>query len=254
MFKYVHFAKSALVRRLYANSTDSVDIAKQIQLFEKLGLDRELGLERINKLCKAKFDKAYSEQNGMWSEHLVLMAAISLSNRDVKSILEIGTFEGETTLILNELFPGSSIETIDLARQEILDQGIYNYAAESIVDSQEKMKSDNINFRVMNSVGLINYIDKYDLIWVDGTHTSPVSIIDITNSIRLLSQNGIAICDDVYLEPNAMDLVSDVSSIETLRTFQDSGHISYELIRKRVSKRFNNFLVKPKFLGIYWVR
>jgi predicted O-methyltransferase YrrM len=251
MFKSISRIVPGLARRVYGEFTPKAEIATQNRLYLDLGLDRDQALKKIDSICLTNFGRPFTEHAGMWSEHLVLLAAFSIERNDITRILEIGTFKGETTSILSSLFPNSAIDTVDLARQQILDQGIYTYATDSITTSQERVKRENITFKVMNSIQLLHENDKYDLIWVDGAHTSPVSIIDIANSIRLLSDNGVAICDDVYLEPNYLDRVSDLSSVETLQAFQESGIITFTLIRKRLSKRFNNFLVKTKYLGVY---
>ena len=251
MFKLISLIVPGLVRRVYGEFTPKTEIENQNKLYLDLGLDREQAKQKIDSICLANFGRPFSEHVGMWSEHLVLLAAFSIKRNDITRILEIGTFKGETTSILSSLFPNSFIDTVDLARQQILDQGIYSYATDSIVSSQERVKKENITFKVMNSIQLLHETEKYDLIWVDGAHTSPVSVIDIANSIRLLSKNGVAICDDVFLEPNFLDKVSDLSSFETLQAFQESGIVTFKLIRKRLSKRFNNFLVKTKYLGVY---
>ncbi len=58
--------------------------------------------------------------------------------------------------------------------------------------------SKNVNFIGKNSLYLTFETDLYDLIWVDGAHGYPVVTIDIINAIRLISENGIILCDDVF--------------------------------------------------------
>jgi predicted O-methyltransferase YrrM len=251
MLIYVGRVCHSIAKRIYGRSYSLSDVDNQNSKFLSMGLNRELALEKINEICIRKFGREYDEQNGMWSEHLILMTALSLSKNDVRSILEIGTFIGETTALLEELFPDARIETVDLAQHEIVEQGIFRYAANSIEQGRHIYKSDRINFRVMNSLRLIDESDKFDLIWVDGNHVSPFSIVDISNSIRLLSPDGIAFCDDVYIKANKLDKFSDTSSFDTLCAFEKAGIIKFTLVKKRVSKRFNNRLVKSKHLGVY---
>lgn len=251
MSDFLSHVSHSLSKRIYRNSFSLVEVEKQKSKFLSLGLNRELALENINNLCLRKFGRKYDEHDGMWSEHLILISALALERKDIRSILEIGTFKGETTTLLGELFPLAQIDTIDLEAHEIIEQGIYGYAADAIQKGRHLYMGDKVNFRVMDSLNLIHESKKFDLIWVDGNHVSPTSIIDISNSIRLLSSNGVAVCDDVYLKPNSFDYVSDASSFETLRAFENAGVIKFTLIKKRVSKRFNNLLVKPKYLGVY---
>ena len=68
----------------------------------------------------------------------------------------------------------------------------------SIIAEENK----NINFSPVNSLKLLNYKKKYDLIWIDGAHGYPVVCIDIINSLHILKENGLILCDDVYLKLN----------------------------------------------------
>jgi hypothetical protein len=74
---------------------------EQESQYLSLGLDRSLGLMKLNTTLNKLYDKTYLETNGMWSEHLILFSAISESNYNIEKILEIGTFKGETTRILS---------------------------------------------------------------------------------------------------------------------------------------------------------
>ena len=60
--------------------------------------------------------KSYNENDGMFSEHLILISAISVSRANIKRVLEIGTHNGRTALILSHLFrtPKSLVLTCHL--------------------------------------------------------------------------------------------------------------------------------------------
>jgi predicted O-methyltransferase YrrM len=93
--------------------------SKQIEMFTKNSLDRMSALKKLNDVTQNLFELDYSENRGMWSEHLVIFSALSLNEEiDISSILEIGTFKGETTLILSELFPKANITSIDLKQEK----------------------------------------------------------------------------------------------------------------------------------------
>lgn len=225
--------------------------------YRNLGLDRPLGLMKVNTFLKELYGKTYSETNGMWSEHLILFSAISQSNFKIETILEIGTFNGETAKILSLLFPNSKIETYDLPISEMVQHQIYNYATKN----QQLMKErdlnlknlSNVKFIEKNSLELLNNQAKYDLIWVDGAHGYPMATIDIANAIRLLSNTGIAICDDVYLKSKRLDkFYRSTASIETLEEFNKSGLILFKLVLKRLGYFFNSPKKHQKFLAIFW--
>ena len=103
----------------------------------------------------------------------------------------------------------------------------------------------------MNSVELIQHESKYDLIWIDGDHSYPTAAIDISNAVRLLTKNGIDLCDDVYLYSTALGKNSrSVATIETMRSIKDSNLINFELVKKRLGYFFNSPKSFQKYLGV----
>lgn len=228
---------------------------KQNEVFSSLGLSRSLGLLKLNKVLEELYGVIFSEKNGMWSEHLVIFAAFSEVRNDVHKILEIGTFNGETAKILSRLFPNSLITTIDLPRSELSRSKMYDYETKNdlIVSKRDKnlKLTSNVVFKEMNSLELIQHESKYDLIWIDGEHSYPMAAIDISNAVRLLTKNGIALCDDVYLYSSALGKNGrSVATIETLRALKDSNLINFELAQKRLGYFFNSPKNFQKFLGV----
>lgn len=239
-----------IAKRLDANSIDKHKLKNQNIEFAKMGLDRELGLSKINQICDSIFGQSYSETNGMWSEHLVLLASISESGKSIKNILEIGTFKGETTRLLASLFPNSKITSLDLEFDEVQKKGKYSYALEEM-KSNSKIALKNVTFMKKNSLNLISDTSKYDLIWIDGDHRSPTVVSDIINSIRLLNKNGIAICDDVFLRKMWWgDKYSDEHSFKCLHELKCENIILLHFVYKRMGRQFNNVLVGSKKLGV----
>ena len=236
--------------RLYGAREDKEIFRAQEVLFTNLKLDRQLGVARLNEVCKKKFGKNYDEHNGMWSEHLVFFASLSLSTNPVSRILEIGTFKGEATSILSDLFPDSQIISVDLNHEAIRENSTYSYALSDIKAFASAPNLKNVEFLEMNSVKLVEYSEKFDLIWVDGYHLSPTVIMDITNAVRLLRKGGIALCDDVYLRSSWIEIDSDLSSKMALEELASTKLISLSYVYKRIGKKFNNFAVGSKRLGV----
>ena len=224
--------------------------------FAEIGLDRNKAISKLNSVLGEIYCRSYTEKNGMWSEHLILFAALSNSSNSIKNILEIGTFNGETTVILSKLFPSSSILTIDLKFDDILATEMYQHATENQKLVNERSRNlrtiTNVHFMEMNSLQLVNSEEAFDLIWIDGEHTYPIVAIDIANSMRLLSTAGIAICDDVYLESDEESRSGrSTASIETLQALAEAKLISYTLLHKRIGGFFNYPLYNKKYLGFF---
>ena len=118
----------------------------QNQSFQQIHLDRQLGIKKLDKIMLELFGKTYSEQsNG--SEHLVLFSSISLKNQKIKRILEIGTFDGRTALVLSKLFPKSEIITMDLPQSSDDFKSTYGRSLtfELFADERNKILSRGAN-------------------------------------------------------------------------------------------------------------
>jgi len=237
-----------------------VAIKEQEVLFSTLELNRSDGLNSLNQvLISLGFDE-YTESNGMWSEHLVLFAAIAVSDYKVCKILEIGTFCGQTTLILSKLFPSAKLTTYDLPLKNIRNKKIYEYAfSRKVQDETNFLELRNTNlsqivdleFKEKNSLSLTIENGAFDLIWVDGAHGYPIVCADIINSFRLLNENGIMICDDVYFRTHKNDSeYTSTASYETLLALKEASLAQVNFVQKRLGLQFNFPKNKKKFLGV----
>ena len=228
----------------------------QESIYLKYGLHREVGLSKLNKIFMDLYGLGYNETTNMWSEHLVLFASISEGFAPISKILEIGTFDGETTKLMSLIFPESEILTLDLPKDELSKIDLYKYMTAGPdfeeIRNQNLSHSTKIQFKEMNSLRLSLSLLQFDLIWIDGDHSSPIAAIDIANSLRLLSNNGIAICDDVYVDSQSKNSPGrSICSYETLNRLAEAKLISFSLIRKRLGLEFNPTNSNEKFLGIF---
>ena len=238
----------SLLSRVFSTAPIYNLVREQVAIFARMGLEREQALNLLQEVsCKVALRENFSK-SGMSSEHLVLFASMAARGEKFKRILEIGTFQGITTTFLGYLFPNSEIDTIDLSHEDVRRNDVYSYGLKNY-DIKEQTPS-NTNFLTLNSLRLLSISSSYDLVWVDGNHLSPYSISDIVNAVRLVSATGYVVCDDIYLKKPFIDKNADLSSITILRAMSDADIISYELILKRLGKRFNNFLAGRKYIAV----
>jgi predicted O-methyltransferase YrrM len=221
--------------------------------FDQLKLDREKGIFKLNQL---------KEQNpvlnrAMSSEHETLFSAISLLKKNEElNILEIGTHDGVNSYLLSLLFENSKIKTIDLKNEDHEFQNSYNRKKNflNFITERNKIikKKKNIFFKEENSLNLISAKEKYDLIWVDGSHGYPTACIDIINSLKLINNNGLILCDDVYVEePKIQDKTyRSIATYETISALEKEKLINYHLIYKRLDPLHNCDPKKRKFIAI----
>ena len=192
----------------------------------------------------------------MYSEHLILLASISISDPSIKRILEIGTFDGQSAYILSRLFPSSQIVTLDLPISSEVFNKTYNRESETAEFVAKRdanlARAKNIEFREVNSLTLTNYSEKFDLIWIDGAHGYPTVAMDVVNSLRLSSSGSYVLIDDIWLRVSESDKIyQSIGGYESLTAIKEAGLIAdFTLINKRLSGQFNFPSVK-KYIGVF---
>jgi predicted O-methyltransferase YrrM len=237
-----------------ANKTFLVN--KQAALFSKNHLDRDAGLNLVHKICLNLFNEEYTEDDGMFSEHLVICSSLSLSS-DFKAnnILEIGTFDGRTTAIFSNLFPKAAITTIDLEDESNKFRETYARSDKYIEfnDNRDSLlsKLENVTFKMLNSVNLTEWdANSFDLIWIDGEHGYPVIAMDIINALRLINAGGVILIDDVWTSNKRNDqMYNSIGAYQSLLSLHEAKAIDgFELFLKRIGPK-HNILNLQKFVG-----
>ena len=191
----------------------------------------------------------------MFSEHLVLLASISVDRKNYR-ILEIGTYDARTALLLSRLFSEGEIVTIDLPSDDALFNDSYDRTGavtEFINVRDENLKrAENVVFYQKNSLALALDDQSFDLIWVDGAHGYPVVSMDIINAFRLCSEQGWVLIDDVWTSISKSDaMYKSVASFESLGALVHAGLIEdFTLIPKRLGSFFN-IRTRRKYVGMF---
>ena len=234
----------------------SIKVSDQNDIYLTLSLDRAAGLQKLNEALENTFNCSYDENEGMFSEHLILLSSISIKRPEISSILEIGTFDGKTSLLLSNLFPGSKILTIDLpdSSNDFIDTYGRSKSASSFANKRNRVLSlsPNITFQSINSVALVNSNETFDLIWVDGAHGYPVVAMDIINSFRLVNEGGYVLSDDIWTSVRSSDeWYTSIGGFESLKALKNAGLISsFSLIPKRLASEYNYPNAK-KYVGFF---
>ena len=170
--------------------------------------------------------------------------------------MEIGTFDGEFTNMLENLFPNSKITTVDLPKEDPLMASFYNrgksHLYEQYVNKQNiNTNSNKIKVIKSNTFFLLNAIGenkKFDLIWVDGGHLYPDIAWDLCNAYHLLNEGGMLLCDDVIMsEKKYKTRYVSTESWEVLKYMEKriSNRAIYLL------KRFDSSLYSSKYSRKY---
>lgn len=179
--------------------------AAEKQKFEKAGLNYGESLKKLDQLLKENGRQDFASQKGIGSNHWVIFCGLSL-RFPIHSVLEIGTYDGETAFLLSKIFPESEIVTVDLPEDDPLFATTYHRQEDEkrarFRETQAKNTSNpRIEFLQKNSFFIPGLLDKkFDLIWVDAGHLYPEIAWDICNSYHLLNPNGWLMVDDVITD------------------------------------------------------
>tara|TARA_A100001015_G_scaffold319314_1_gene441817 strand:+ start:608 stop:1396 length:789 start_codon:yes stop_codon:yes gene_type:complete len=227
---------------------------EQNSFFSFLGLNRNEGIERLNKI----FQTYPYLKDSMNSEHQVFFSSLS-KKKKLYSILEIGTYDGKNAFLLSKLFPESSIVTVDLPDES--EDFILTYNRNDVEDRRKFYKKReyflsgilNLKFLKKNSIKLLNYYEKFDLIWIDGAHGHPVVTVDILNSLRLLNKDGLIACDDILVNKlrKQDSFYHSNAAYELLEALKQNELIDITYIYKRTIKKYNVNLKLRKYISIF---
>jgi len=160
-----------------------------------------------------------------------------------KNILEIGTYEGQFTNFVSNIFPESKIISIDLKKNDDDFLSSYNRSSKNIFKQHLKIRRKNLNkknifFYELNSFNLLDKFKnkKFDIIWIDGNHINPQVSFDIFSSIKLLKKNGILLCDDIIKDNIQNTLISN-ESFNTLEYLSKIKILRNNYLIKRINKK-----------------
>ena len=211
-----------------------------MELEEKIfvaGHNGLVGSAVVRKLKEYNYD--YLDPHLSWHYHLY--TGFSQKFKNVK-ILEIGTYLGEFTRFLSNIFPGSKIITCDLKLDDMKNfWPTYDRQSEKkfevFIDKRnQNLNRDNIKFLELDSLNLLDKFprNEFDLIWIDGDHLNPQVSFDIFQSIRLLKQNSLMCCDDIMKKKYKKGAISN-ESFQTLEFFNKKRVLENSYLVKRMA-------------------
>lgn len=145
--------------------------------------------------------------------YVLYFAMASLAIADAKNILELGTGLGQATAVLSDLFPETTVYTIDLPeRDRDYHMSWRKRKAKHIKVFKKSIARDNVIFIQSNTFFLpsLELPNRFELIWVDGGHKFPVVAWDIMFAYNHLSSGGFMLMHDYSVESYPMSQVKDV--------------------------------------------
>ena len=156
-------------------------------------------VEILNNRKKFYFEKKYKFSYDDWfSNNYTIWENLVVNKISHINYLEIGSFEGRSTVFIGELKNTNSITAIDTW------EGSDEHNTISFIKVFKNFKK---NIKVLN-ISNINYFkttsdnffknnkNVYNLIYIDGSHKYNQVKKDFVNSLNCIEKNGYIICDD----------------------------------------------------------
>lgn len=131
-----------------------------------------------------------------------LLAGLA-NQRQPRTIFEIGTFDGSTTLLLARAAPEAQVYTLDLPPESALleESGTEKSLADMgswgarFHDHPEATRITQL-FGDSRTYDFSAYYGKIDLVIVDGGHTADCVTPDSENALKMLAPGGVVVWDD----------------------------------------------------------
>lgn len=189
--------------------------------------NKKIANQFYNHTKKFSFSRNYFNHNSeIWTD---IFKKHNFLNRDL-TILEIGSFEGMSILFFQYFLNIKKIYSIDIKENKFFLKNIRKFNNIKFF----KMKSDKFFKKKINQ--------KFDIIYVDGSHYYKHVFNDLKNSEKNLKKNGLLIIDDLLLDLNyrkySMNFYEDVIGgvlmfLKKTKLKYDFVYVGHQLILKK---------------------
>jgi predicted O-methyltransferase YrrM len=244
--------------RMYFESRYDIEAVRltERQKFAELGFRYEDALEKLDTMLRGLGQPNFASQHGMGSVHWILFCSLSYLG-SIDNILEIGTYDGETTRLLSNIFPSGNITTVDLPDDDPIFGASYQRNDTEIrrafKDRQTRnLSNPRIRFLQTNSFFLPGILtEKFDLIWIDGGHLYPEIAWDICNAYSFCSTSGWIMCDDVIPRQDGLrDAYVSPDSYHVLEYMSQRTRDRVTYFLKRESSEWSANPYRRKYVGV----
>lgn len=229
-----------------------VSINNQDEYILSLYNKYNLNYENSQKIVDIYFKKINEEKIGRFSQHYYILSALSQKLKNIKNILEVGTYDGSLTKFLVEIFPNANITSIDFSYNSQIFRKFNNLKDENslvrfLKTRDYNVKNKNIEFIEIDSLNF-PYINtkKYDLIWLDNPHFDNRIQMDIINAYYMLNEDGLLLCDDIIMNELPLDYAQGFHTLENLKNM---GLINVDYFLKRKFNPYNSSSRNIKFVA-----
>lgn len=182
-----------------------------------------------------------------FSSHVINWRTYLKEYRDKKmQYLEIGCFEGKSTVFILENYPHSHATVIDTFGQTfeykllgVCDGDYYTTFKENTAEYKDRV-SINVGYSFDVLTQMLNEKFKtFDVIYVDASHTARGTLQDMVLSWELLRADGIMIIDDYNWDTNVGTIMHPKDGVDAFllayKGFYELLLKDYQVILRKVS-------------------
>lgn len=209
------------------------DFFYSILLLKKIIYSSNLNKELNSSPIKIEYKKKYKFNHNDWFCNNIPVWNFIFNKENIYSrkinYLEIGSFEGRSTLFIAENIKNAYINIVD---------PFLNYDELKNIDSKLTFATfvrNTINFKhkikinkTTSDIFFNKNKKKFDLIYVDGAHDKKSVRKDAINSFKYLNKNGIIIFDDFLWSYFSKHLYNN--PINALLRFLRNNHFKIEIL------------------------
>lgn len=155
----------------------------------------------------------YDTQGLHLNRFYYVMASLAL--KDVNNVLELGTGDALSTVVLSNLFPKAGIFTVDLPQDDPMYKRWHQKterAPKREKQRKERLGRENITAFEINTffLPILRLPEKFEFILVDGDHTYPQCPGDVIFAYSRVAEGGFVFFHDYYEEKNPDCCVKEV--------------------------------------------
>ncbi|MDC0418560.1 class I SAM-dependent methyltransferase [Pelagibacteraceae bacterium] len=154
-------------------------------------------IDRYNSLYKFEYEDWFTRNIPIWD---YIFDSYNLRDKEI-DYLEIGSYEGRSSLFILELLQKTNCEFvdpyIDYAATPTFSAKQMNEIYNNFKKKIEKFSHRTKIYKTSSVEFFANNKKKYDLIYIDGSHYGPDVEKDLISSYEVLNKDGIIILDDL---------------------------------------------------------
>lgn len=198
-------------------------------IYSKKKFEEDIFSEKFNKKKKYYINKYKFSYHDTFSNNIPHWEKI-LQSKKKFSYLEIGCFEGRSTVFIGEKKGVKEIAVVDMFGGDygITKKVNFKIVYKNFIKNKKILNKKIKLYKVKSSEFFKKNKKKFDIIYIDGSHHYKDVKNDFINSLKILLPDGILICDDFLWKNFKDNKLNPINAIiECYTKFKNNLEILY---------------------------